>query len=352
MRDDRSMHYIEELGEDSRNASWIVASKFRPVLYSTNETKGLVQAMSIENTGVPSNSIGSVSCQGEGSTHIAESVDGDFLVVSNYHSGSISIIPTQQSDSHDSVVLGSAVMLAHSDGSGRSAHAHQCVMHPAQRVFYVCDLGLDAIYTYAYGPPSAPFVVTEVGIWRAPAGSGPRHLVLDKAASCAFVVFEVSNQVCMLSVNPVTGYLEDARSDAGDSITTMHSSVAAGVSAADMGAAEILLSEDGRFIYVSNRDVAPISADTTDRSGISVFAVLPGGAGLQWVQSVSSLGRHPRHMCFTERGACLLLANRDTQNIVAFSVNREAGMLDERSAVVSQCVPQCRDPGFILELPL
>lgn len=358
MQDNQRMVFVKQLNDNFQNASWIAAAKSGGVLYCTNETQGTISSKELmiteSETDIKQKNV--ISCQGEGSTHVVESNDGHFLVVSNFHSGSITIIPAN--DTFES----SSYVIVHENGTARRAHAHQCVMHPNKRIFYVCDLGLDAIFMYKYLPASS--IVTQVSVWKAPIGSGPRHMVLDASAECAFVVFELTNQVCMLHTDPTSGCLQDGSVSDGDSdrASPFYSTLPAGVSPVDMGAAEILLSVDGRYIYISNRDVAPSAApsseegkcgvhDSEDRSSITVFAVLPNKEGLRWVQTVSSRGRHPRHMCFTRQGACLLVANRDANNLVSFAVDRDTGKIQEDSAAVTHCGSDCRDPGFIMELP-
>jgi 6-phosphogluconolactonase (cycloisomerase 2 family) len=140
----------------------------------------------------------------------------------------------------------------------------------------------------------------------------------------------------------------------------------------DMFAAEILLSEDERFLYVSNRDCRVGGSEAApDRSSISVFRLEieeKDGEGeeegahslpqlhLHLMQTVSSRGRHPRHMCLTRGGRCLLVANRDGHTFAAFPLDPTTGLLSDGAGAVTvtQIDPdlQCRDPGFLLEMRL
>lgn len=88
--------------------------------------------------------------------------------------------------------------------------------------------------------------------------------------------------------------------------------------------AELQLSGDGRFLYVSNRDV---SEPNLGRSSIAVFSVACDTGLLTPVQITSSLGVHPRHFDLFHEGSWLLVANMNSDNIVSFAVNQSSGLL-------------------------
>ncbi|MCX7064707.1 MAG: beta-propeller fold lactonase family protein, partial [Proteobacteria bacterium] len=53
-----------------------------------------------------------------------------------------------------------------------------------------------------------------------------------------------------------------------------------------------------------------------------------GAAGALGFQgTVATQGRHPRHFALTPDGAMLLVANRDSDNLVAFSIDAVSGRL-------------------------
>lgn len=81
----------------------------------------------------------------------------------------------------------------------------------------------------------------------------------------------------------------------------------------------IVISDDGRYIYVGNR-----GADT-----IGVFAVDNDGL-LSPVQWISSEGKNPRGFTLAPSGGWLLAANQDSDNLVVFEREPDTGLLRKK----------------------
>jgi 6-phosphogluconolactonase len=71
-----------------------------------------------------------------------------------------------------------------------------------------------------------------------------------------------------------------------------------------------------------------------------VFEVLSEGV-LKLVQHVDSGGCHPRHFKITPDGSCLVVANRDSNNVLAFRRDKTTGMLDRTSDQLMVPAPVC-----------
>lgn len=80
--------------------------------------------------------------------------------------------------------------------------------------------------------------------------------------------------------------------------------------------AEIGISNDGKFVYCSNRGY-----DT-----LAVFKVLTDGK-LQSVSYVTTYGKTPRHFSITPDDKYLIVANQDSNNLVVFKRDLENGAL-------------------------
>jgi len=384
LKEDNSLTFLKTLGnENFTNATWMIpfTSGAHTMLLSTDEAKGNVRIHEIikdaSNTSVRFHA--SVPSGGIGTTHLAlaagpriEEQEQNVIIASNYDSGSVSVLNI----SLQSMFLGSATQIVdhnlhRSDGS--PAHAHQCVTNNG--IAHVCDLGHDTVYSYAVDPSNIFNPLSLQGEYRLPAGSGPRHLVINRTGAWAYILNEVSSTVAAVRVDPTTHLLLSDHEGA-DFSGRIASTLPTEVDSKDLAGAAILLSDDGCYLYVSNRDISPDTASdlTRDRSSISVFVIGGNGNGssLQLVQTVSSRGRHPRHMIFVARDAVgagnrfnsktsilgesagqtsqvLLVANRDSQNFAAFPVNASTGLLMEEEVVVSACDPLCRDPGFVMQ---
>ena len=385
LKEDNSITFLKTLGDKNfTNATWMVPfnTGVHTMLLTTDEAKGNVRIHEIikEGSDISMKLHISVLSGGIGTTHLALATgrssgeqERNLLVASNYDSGSISVFEI----SLQAGSLGSTTQIVdHNLYSGCTfpAHAHQCVVNDG--IAHVCDLGHDTIYSYAVDSsnPSSPLSLQ--GQYRLPAGSGPRHMVIDRTGAWAYILNEVSSTVAVVRIDPTTRLLvsdNDKSSDEADFSGRVVSTLPAEVDSKDMAGSAILLSNDGCYLYVSNRDISPATASdlARDRSSISVFAIGGcDGSSLQLVQTASTRGRHPRHMILVIRNAdtgntsstdtrveasagqvrqVLLVANRDSQNFAVFPVDAGTGRLVEEEVVVSACDPLCRDPGFVMQ---
>lgn len=360
LKEDNSLDFVKVLdgggSEDSTNASWIVVSSSTSTddkyMFSTNETRGSVQVhkLNISGDDITIQLHSSTPSGGMGTTHIAlqnTKEAGPVLISSSYDSGSVSVFTVD----FDLLTLDGPVQLIDQNvpSSQSQSHAHQCVIH--RNVAYVCDLGNDIVYSYSIS--TAPQRLSVIGELKLPPGSGPRHLAISRGGSCAYILNELSSEVTVARIDPLTSALAfDGCNDVPRA--GMLSALPAGESAVDMAAAAILLSADGRFLYTSNRDISRSAATdpSTDRSSISVFAVSGDEASLRLVQTVRARGSHPRHMALlrTAAGSVLLVANRTSQSFAVFPVDEETGVLAEDRVVVSPADPRCPDPGFVIHI--
>jgi 6-phosphogluconolactonase (cycloisomerase 2 family) len=79
--------------------------------------------------------------------------------------------------------------------------------------------------------------------------------------------------------------------------------------------AEIAVSRDGRFVYVSNRG----------HDSVAVFAVGQGG-GLRLIATPSCGGDWPRHLAIDPSGRWLYVANQLSNEVVWYALDRSTGL--------------------------
>lgn len=142
-------------------------------------------------------------------------------------------------------------------------HCHQALPAPDGRGFYVVDLGLDRIVRYPDG-----FVIPT-----APAGAGPRHLLLPPGGPLGFLVYELGNLVSSFRIRP------DGSFDFLDTKPTLPPGDTGRGYNGDLAAA-IRLSPDGRRVVVSNRgENSLVSFDVDPATGtlsLAARTLLPG----------------------------------------------------------------------------
>jgi 6-phosphogluconolactonase len=99
----------------------------------------------------------------------------------------------------------------------------------------------------------------------------------------------------------------------------------------DPGSADIHIRTDGKFLYATNRG---------NSNTIAVFAIRKDGR-LSTKQILSVNGKHPRNFVIEPTSHFLLVANRDTDNIVIFSIDPVSGLLKATGNEISIPNPVC-----------
>jgi 6-phosphogluconolactonase len=367
LSDNGAFEFLKDLPESvnsSRSPSWFDLSPCSKFLFSVNEAFGEVSSFSVDKnqnnefSGLTHlNSVNSGSDSSAIPTYLTLSSELSTLFIGNYGSGMLTVVPVSSDGS--GLLKNPTQTFNHNIVASDVARVHQTKIGTNQDVLYTVDLGMDAIYTYEMSQDAtgAGKPLTELAVWKVPKGTGPRHLTIGKDNTWAYVVCELSNQVIAVPIDSKTHVVGDDNSPVKASFYSSIPDLKATGDTQDMGGAEILQSSDGKFLYVSNRDISATSTDVNDRSCITVFAIVNNGAELKHIQSVRSRGNHPRHMALTQGGTRLLVANRgrdetttNGQSFALFRVDLESGLLDESSVVVSPSHSSVIYPGYLLEL--
>ena len=130
---------------------------------------------------------------GMSACHVCLSENEDFLYITNYMSGTVSVFPVA-----DGYIMPRIQLIKHTGGTRvfknrqDSAHTHQAVFRPGTNRLFVCDLGMDEIVVYVQDEETG-LLMKESSIPSAP-GSGPRHLVFD-GENRFYLACELSNEV-------------------------------------------------------------------------------------------------------------------------------------------------------------
>src|SRR5262249_31645277 len=127
--------------------------------------------------------------------------------------------------------------------SGKGPHAHCVTLDPANRFAFVCDLGLDKVFTYKFDAQQGKLSPGEPAFTAMKTGAGPRHMVFPPDGKFAYVVNELNSTVIAFAYDGKAGALKEVQS-----ISTLP-----GYYDGPNSAAEIDIRPDGSFLYVSNR---------------------------------------------------------------------------------------------------
>jgi 6-phosphogluconolactonase len=286
------------------------------------QSAGAVSAYSIDPATGRLTSLNQQSSLGKGPCHLLLDREGRNVLVANYRSGSVAVLPVERDGR-----LGPASTVVQHNGKSvnperqQGPHAHCVTLDPANRFAFVCDLGLDKVMVYKFdaregslSPAEPPFVATR-------AGAGPRHMTFHPDGRHAYVIHELDS--------PITAYACDAADGSLRELQTL-STLPEGF-IGNNTTAEIQAHPSGKFLFGSNRG----------HDSIAVFAVHPANGTLTRVQIQSTLGKKPRHFGIDPAGKYLLAANQDSNTIAVFTIDPRTGHLKPTGQTVTAPSPVC-----------
>lgn len=305
-----------------QNPSFLTLSPDRRTLYAVDErAEGAVTAVRV-GAGAPEVLGRARATGGADPCHLSVHPGGRFLLTANYTGGSVSVHPVGRDG-----VLGEATDVVQHIGSGpdperqEGPHAHMVVTDPAGRYVVAVDLGTDSVHTYRLDPRTGR--LEERGRAATRPGAGPRHLAFHPRGRHAYVVNELDSTLVVCGYDPLGGTLTPG---------TPQPTLPPGTELTGRNyPAGVLVSPDGRFVYVSNRG----------HDSIAAFAVECGGAALRPLSLTPSGGAYPRHIALDPSGTLLFAANQKSGTVAAFRVDRATGRLAPAGAALAAPVPVC-----------
>ncbi len=245
-----------------------------------------------------------------------------WAVVANYSGGSLSALPIQADGS-----LAPAAQVIQHYGRGadsmrqEKAHVHSAFFTPGDHFILSADLGMDKIMIYHFNANAMqPLSDAKDSFVSVLPGSGPRHLAFHPAKPYVYAIEELSGTVEVYSYsNDRLTHKQRISSNPADF-------------KGNKGSADIHVSPNGRFLYASNRG---------DANTIAIYAIDTATGKLQIKGFQPVLGKHPRNFIIDPAGHFLLVANRDTDNIVVFRIDDETGLLKATGIQIDIPNPVC-----------
>lgn len=296
-------------------------------LYSANETdrvgenkEGSVSTFSIDRSSGKLTLMGTVRSGGAGPTYISIHPSGRFLLVANYFGGSVAVLPIGDDGS-----LGEPVDVKNDDGaigptvatnappgsfafSGHDrTHAHMIQADPSGRFVLHADLGLDQIFVWKFDADTGSLTPADPPTIALPPGDGPRHFHFHPNGRWFYSIQEEGSTVVLFDYDAQSGRFSERQT---------LSTLPPGFVGSNF-CSEILVSQDGRFVYAGNRL----------HDSVGIFSVGSDGklthVGDEWTR-----GNYPRSFSFDPSGRYFYCLNQRADHIAIFHVNRETGTLD------------------------
>lgn len=263
--------------------------------------------------------INDVASGGTGPAHIAVDRSGAFVLVANYNSGHIAVLPVQ---SNGGLGAASQTILA-------GANAHQIDTDATNKFVVVPCLGDDKVAQYTFDANSGTLTANAVPQLDTADGAGPRHITFAPGGTHAYLINELNSTLSALAWNPATGRLTELQT-----VTTR----AVGATGTNT-TAEVLVHPNGKFVYGSNRG----------DNNIVVFAIDAATGMVTPVEHESTQGMTPRNFAIDPSGRFLYAANQNSSSVVPFAIDATTGRLTPTASPITVPTPQFVG---IVELPL
>lgn len=294
---------------DLVNPSFLMTDAARRILYAVHGDCDYVTAFSIDPLAGTLRLLGQARTGGMNGVHLSLDPTGRFLIVANYASGSLGVLPVRPDGSLANFTQ--QLELPGPNGPHRTeqtgSHPHQIVFDPSGRFVLVPDKGLDRVFVLGFDPEQGRLALPAAAPAVLGPGAGPRHAAFHPRRPFVFVANELDSSVATCRWDEDTGTL-----------VPLH--VASSLPADFFGAstaAAIVVTCDGDHVYASNRGQDGIAHFTFDEvlCRLDVVGWTPAG------------GRDPRFMTRDPSGEILLVANEQEDNVTAFRIDARGGCL-------------------------
>ena len=293
------------------NTSYLELSTNGKYLYSVVDAQmnynGKVAAYKVDLENSKLNMLNMQNCGGLNPVHLEVNTTGELLVNSNYSDGSLSLFKIKG----DGRLAKHSQLLHFKDSSiiknrQRASHIHSANFSPDGKFIFAHDLGADKIRRFSITKKGDSVLLKNPKEINTKLGSGPRHFTFHQNGKFGYLANELNGKVDLYRYrNGNLIFIEDylSYSQEQDIFRT----------------ADIHISPDGKFLYVSNRG--------PKEDSITVFHIDHENGKLTIVERVNTGGKHPRNFEIHPSGRYVLVANMFTDNIVVFQRNQETGKL-------------------------
>ena len=293
------------------NPSFLKLSKNGKVLYSVTDSQmdynGKVAAFKVDAKNATTSLINIQDCAGLNPVHLDIDKTGTYLINSNYSDGSLSLFKIK----NDGGLYKNSHVLQFKDSSiiksrQKASHIHSANFSPDNNYVFAHDLGADKIRHFTLDKTSGKLKFKKD--IKVKLGSGPRHFTFNPSGKFGYAINELSGKIDAYNYcNGELNFIEEYNTYQQQQDIYR--------------AADIHISEDEKFLYVSNRG--------PEEDTIAIFSINKNTGKLKLVTHIPTNGKHPRNFVISPSGNFLLVANQFTNNIVVFKRNIKTGKLSK-----------------------
>jgi 6-phosphogluconolactonase len=208
---------------------------------------------------------------------------------------------------------------------GRNAHSIR--VDETNKFVYVPSLGSDQIFQFTFDAQSGKLSSNTPAVYLANPASGPRHFVTSSDNKFLYLLSEMTGTVTTLAVDGKTGLLSQTSSVSGlppdtklGPGATRGGPLAPGAQPRntdnDVWAADLHLTPNGKFLYVSER-----TSNTLSSLGVD------GASGkLTYLSSITT-ERQPRGFAIDPKGRYVVVTGEKSDTLSVYAIDPASGAL-------------------------
>jgi 6-phosphogluconolactonase len=325
---DRSSGALTQLQvfDDIRNPTWLAVNRAQTCLYAVSEIdnyqgthNGAVVSYAIDSENLQIRRLGVVSSAGALPAHASVHPSGNFVFAANYGGGNVAVFPVGQGGA-----LGEATDVRPSVGPRHRAramddppgqfavsdhdgpHPHMVASDPSGQFVIANDAGLDLTLVWRFDAQAGRLLPADVPVVAAPSGAAPRHFAFHPNGRVFYNLYEHDAKIAVYDYDAAKGGLKPKQ---------LVSALPPKFAGSNLSS-EIIITADGRYLYVSNRL----------HSSIATFAVANDGQ-LRMISDVWVHGDSPRCLTIDPGGEYLYSCNQKGDSITSFRISPPTGGL-------------------------
>ena len=237
---------------------------------------------------------------------------GRYLFAASYHASLISVHGVAK----DGRVSAPLQVVA----TGR--HAHSVRIDESNRFVFVPTLGTDAVFQFVFDAESGRIASNTPSLVLVKPGNGPRHVIASPDNRFVFVANEMAGTVTTFALDATTGLLTEIDSASG---VPPEANLVPGVvrnsqpgrnSDNDVWAADLHITPDGRFLYLSERTTSTLAR----------FSVDAATGKLDYLGSTPT-EKQPRGFAIDAGGRFLVACGEKSATISVYAIDAASGAL-------------------------
>jgi len=297
---------LRQVLEGEINPSYLCHNKKGDRIYSIHGDFSEVSAYAAAADGTLTK-FGTTGTHGTNPVHLVLSPNEKWLYVANLQTGAVSVIPVLEDGALGTIK--ELYFISGNGGPGYISHPHQIGMDRSGKWMFVPTQGrlqgIGKVTVYAIDEEQG--TLTETFVMKGRTGAEPRHSAMHPNNQWFYLINEKDSTVVYYHFDDTTGELTPQQM-----ISTLPDDYFG-----DGWASGLVISEDGKNLYASNRK----------HDSVTVYELDIENGRMTLLQNIKTGGGQPRFITLTPDGTELIAANETSDSLTFFTVNPEDGTL-------------------------